>query len=164
MFKRILVAVDRSTLSTDVARAASQLARCCKTEAVALLHVMSGIAPVIADPNRSAQRTSGKERDAKRYLGQLHGEFPAGTAVEDIVVEGPIEREIISTALAWQPDLVVVGDHDRRGLAALVMGDIADDIARRAPCAVLVVRAGDVPGPSVASSSRKRTQAAAAHT
>ena len=89
----------------------------------------------------------------------MHSEFPAGTAVEDIVVEGPVGSEIISIALAWRPDLIVVGDHDRHGLAALIMGDTADDVARRARrarCAVLVVRAGDPSAPEARSTRKTR--------
>jgi nucleotide-binding universal stress UspA family protein len=48
---------------------------------------------------------------------------------------------------ARQPDvdLVAVGTHARRGLAHLLIGSVAEEVMRGAPCSVLVARAAEPP-------------------
>ncbi len=43
-------------------------------------------------------------------------------------------------ARAWGADLIVLGTHGRRGLARVLMGSDAEQIARTAPVPVLLVR------------------------
>ena len=54
---------------------------------------------------------------------------------ENLVFEGILElaREICA-------DLIIATTHGRTGLTHLVMGSTAENIVRRAPCPVLVVR------------------------
>lgn len=48
---------------------------------------------------------------------------------------------IVGAAQALGADLIVMGTHGRRGLSRVVMGSVAEDVIRRAPCPVLTVRA-----------------------
>ena len=52
---------------------------------------------------------------------------------------GPI-HEIIEFAAREQIDLIVMGSHGRTGLSRLLMGSVAEGVARRAPCPVLIVK------------------------
>jgi nucleotide-binding universal stress UspA family protein len=49
-------------------------------------------------------------------------------------------REIAELAADLEADLVVLGTHGRRGLPRLVLGSVAEEVVRLAPCPVLVVR------------------------
>jgi hypothetical protein len=49
-------------------------------------------------------------------------------------------REIVQTATNIQADLILVGTHDRGGVARAILGSVAQVVARKAPCPVLVVR------------------------
>jgi len=63
-----------------------------------------------------------------------------------IMVEpGDARDAILEAAKVCSADLVVLGSHGRRGLSRLVLGSVAEDIARRAACPVLIVR---MPGAS----------------
>jgi len=47
---------------------------------------------------------------------------------------------IVAAAKKIDADLIVMGTHGRRGLSRVVMGSVAEDVIRHAPCPVLTVR------------------------
>lgn len=57
-----------------------------------------------------------------------------------IVETGEARDGILKAAKEVSADLIVIGSHGRRGVKRLVLGSVAEDIVRRAPCPVLVVR------------------------
>ena len=57
---------------------------------------------------------------------------------------GPAADLIVRQAKKWGADLIVIGTHGRRGFSRFVLGSVAEDVLRRAPCPVLAVRRGDV--------------------
>jgi nucleotide-binding universal stress UspA family protein len=56
------------------------------------------------------------------------------------VVDGDPRDVILGMAGTVHADLIVIGSHGRRGLSRLILGSVAEDIVRRAPCPVLAVR------------------------
>jgi nucleotide-binding universal stress UspA family protein len=52
-------------------------------------------------------------------------------------------EDIVSYVEGEEIDLVVMGTHGRRGLQRLLIGSVAEEVLRTAPCPVLTVRAGD---------------------
>ncbi len=60
---------------------------------------------------------------------------------EHTVEVGDPRDTILDTVKALGADLVVMGTHGRRGLTRVMMGSVAEDVIRNAPCPVLVVRA-----------------------
>jgi nucleotide-binding universal stress UspA family protein len=57
-----------------------------------------------------------------------------------VVEVGDPRDTIVGTAKGLGIDLIVMGTHGRRGLSRVVMGSVAEDVIRHAPCPVLVVR------------------------
>ncbi len=55
-------------------------------------------------------------------------------------LEGGPVHEIIDFAARERMDLIVMGSHGRTGLSRLLMGSVAEGVARRAPCPVLIVK------------------------
>lgn len=53
---------------------------------------------------------------------------------------GDPAANILREARDSAADLIAVGTHGRRGLPHLLLGSVAEEVARRAPCSVLVVR------------------------
>ncbi|HEU4729768.1 MAG TPA: universal stress protein [Kofleriaceae bacterium] len=47
---------------------------------------------------------------------------------------------IVNAAKAVHADLIVIGTHGRRGLSRVLLGSVAEEVIRRAPCPVLAVR------------------------
>lgn len=87
---------------------------------------------------------------AKLREGSLAGLEKVAKSREGIASFGKIMVEpgdardgILLAAKACGADLIVIGSHGRRGLQRVVLGSVAEDVSRRAPCPVLVVRLGD---------------------
>jgi nucleotide-binding universal stress UspA family protein len=84
----------------------------------------------------------GLEKDARTRLEQWvpASDQRAFRAVLTAVVGAPSE-EILARVTEEPPiDLIVMATHGRGGVARVVMGSVADQIVRRAPCPVLTVR------------------------
>jgi nucleotide-binding universal stress UspA family protein len=59
---------------------------------------------------------------------------------EITVVDNDARDAILHAARAVRADLIVIGTHGRRGLSRVLLGSVAEDVVRRAPCPVLTVR------------------------
>ncbi len=78
-----------------------------------------------------AQRLVSEAAAALRKL-----EFQASTLVK----KGNARRLILECEESWHPDLVVLGSHGRKGLGRLLLGSVAESVARHAKCSVQIVR------------------------
>jgi len=150
MFERIVVGLDGSGVSEEALRAGIDLARRLGVPLhlirVADLSVIPWGASEAAEAYAALSREMAEEKaEARRYLDEvakpLLGE---GLPVTTEVRSGFAAREL---AEAVSPsDLLVVASHGRHGLARWFLGSVAEDVARRAPAPVLIVRAGGVGG------------------
>ena len=61
---------------------------------------------------------------------------------ELVPVIGEPAVEITGLAKTRAADLIIMSTHGRSGLSHLVMGSVAEQILRHAPCPVFIVRAG----------------------
>ena len=59
---------------------------------------------------------------------------------EHLLLEGDPALEIVRAAEEEDAILIVLGTHGRTGLARLLMGSVAEQVVRRAPCPVLIVK------------------------
>ncbi|MGH9889254.1 MAG: universal stress protein [bacterium] len=64
---------------------------------------------------------------------------PLGSAA---VKTGDARTAILAAANELRVDLIVMGTHGRRGVSRLVLGSVAESVARTAPSPVLLVRSG----------------------
>jgi nucleotide-binding universal stress UspA family protein len=64
----------------------------------------------------------------------------ADVNVEHRLGEGSAVAEIVRVAEEIQAGLIVMGTHGRTGLRHLLMGSVAEQTLRRAPCPVLTVK------------------------
>jgi nucleotide-binding universal stress UspA family protein len=74
---------------------------------------------------------------------QLSGIRPANPAVriERLYRDGPAPGVILDVAAESKADLIVMGTHGRTGIGRLVLGSVAEEVLRKAPCPVLTVKA-----------------------
>jgi nucleotide-binding universal stress UspA family protein len=133
MFNRILVPTDFSRAS-DAALAHGRMLAGSAGATVHLLHIVDNafLAAVLADPRdyESAAYEKLQQRLPDESLGGI-------LAVERS--EAPADT-ITRYARAHNIDLIVMGTHGRGRVAHLLLGSVAEKVARTAPCPVLTMR------------------------
>jgi nucleotide-binding universal stress UspA family protein len=72
--------------------------------------------------------------DVRRILEEGDPEFRVETVV------GKPAREIVSYAEEHDVSEIVVGSHGRTGVSRVLLGNVAENVVRRAPTTVIVVR------------------------
>jgi nucleotide-binding universal stress UspA family protein len=144
--KRILVPIDFSHNSDVALQYAVELAQPLGAS-VHLLHVVEN--PLAAGMWSSSVYTSevpGLQvdvvRDAEHRLEQMIPTI-AGVryGLEHTVRIGPAAETIVDFASDELADLIVMGTHGRTGLGHALIGSVAEQVVRRAPCPVLTLRA-----------------------
>jgi nucleotide-binding universal stress UspA family protein len=140
LFKRILIAVDTSDIGVHATRVGLELASALGAE-IALIHV---IAPAVADqswfPVASFELTQKPDDEISEVLAGLKGRAPIPAETVRFIPVGDPATSISDAARGWPADLVVIGSHGRDGLGRAFLGSVAEDVARRAPCPVLIAR------------------------
>ncbi len=140
--KTILIPVDFSTCAKQAAHEALALIRGYGGRAV-FLHVLDiqYIYPAAygADPGLIPPVTPEElEPDWQEFLQDLP--LGGGLLWEKQTREGRAAQTIADAALEVGADLIVIGTHGRTGIAHLLLGSVAEQVLRLAPCSVLTVR------------------------
>jgi len=140
---KILVGVDDSKFSEEALRAIVVQFRPQSAD-IRVLHVLQPIA-FSAPPQMSAKYAPELEDQGKQARELVEraaktlrtGGFKVDTAVE----KGDVRLKIIDSAAEWNADLIVIGSHGRSGVPRLLLGSVAEFVARNALCSVEIVRA-----------------------
>jgi nucleotide-binding universal stress UspA family protein len=104
-----------------------------------LLHVWSPPpVPVAAGP----APVRAEDLSPEPFEQQLHDlELPEPVArAERRLEQGNAALEIVRVAQETQCDIIVIGTHGRTGLGRFLMGSVAEQVLRTAPCPVLAVK------------------------
>ena len=124
-FSTIILATDFSPAAREAERLAGELVR----QAGATLHLVH-VLPLLSSPGEAAQR-----------LATVEGALGSGLQRVTALLFGSAARAIVAYAHERGADLIVVGTHGRTGVSRLLMGSVAEAVARLAPCPVLTVPA-----------------------
>jgi nucleotide-binding universal stress UspA family protein len=140
--RRILHPTDFSERSECAFRVACALARDYGAPLL-VLHVCS---PFVIYGSSVAVEVTPSHLDAcLARLRQMETHDPR-VRIEHRLVEGDAGTEILRVARENGCDLIVMGTHGRTGLGRLLMGSVAEEVVRKAPCSVLTVK---TPWPAV---------------
>jgi len=136
--RKILVPVDFSDCSAPAVRVAMELASA--PADVHVVHVIPELNPVspvaVWGEGDVQQRLVDKARE---YLGTWLQNHECPEVDPDIAV-GSEATKIVQLAQSLDADLIVIPSHGRTGLSRVVMGSVAEQVTRYAPCPTLVLR------------------------
>lgn len=82
---------------------------------------------------------AGEPDRLRDQLGRLVAQEPK-VLTEHFLLVGDAATEILEKAEEVHCDLIVMGTHGRSGLDRLLMGSVAEQVVRKAPCPVLTVK------------------------
>ncbi len=141
-YKKILIAVDNSTCSEKAAKAGYGLASKFNAQ-VALVNIIEprpttvnaefSIAPVFMEMYENSNENS------HLLLKQIEAMFSNGVPTTYLSVLDTATHGIITQAEEWEADLIVIGTHGRTGLHHFLMGSVAEHVARKSACPVMIV-------------------------
>ncbi len=147
--RHVLVPVDVSGAARPLVALGVDLARALGSERVDLLHVLEPLPYPVRWVDETVLDLVPTIRDraeaALRDLAAAHAS-PGVPPVAVYVERGKAARTVARAAVALDADLVVVGPHAERPLFDRLLGSVAEGVARRAPCPVLVARQTAAPG------------------
>jgi universal stress protein A len=129
--KNILVPIDWSNASNRAFQFACSLARVHDAQLV-LINVVPLPAVIYGPPSEC-------------YLNHLHEELcrmkptDPSARVRYLLDEGNPASAILRAAKQTNCDLIVMGTTGRNGLNRLIMGSVAEEVVRHAPCPVMTV-------------------------
>lgn len=146
MYDRILVPIDDSPTAQRVLAEAAQLAKLAGA-CVRLLHIVNPVAHTrgFERPQTYLQDIlPAVEQAGAALLEQARAQLVAqGVQAETALVQSldaRVAQIVVEQAGQWGADLIVLGTHGRRGVARMLLGSDAEQIARTAPVPVLLVR------------------------
>jgi nucleotide-binding universal stress UspA family protein len=136
-YNHILAPVDFHGHSLDALEVAAQIARQSDGE-VTLLHVVPMDEPIgghMYDDDFKLQA----EKDATR-LAELASQVLKDVRYSVLIEIGDPATAIIDTARHRAAGVIVMGTHGRKALMRVLMGSVAEQVLREAPCPVIAVR------------------------
>jgi len=147
MYKNILVAIDDSETSSSALREALHIAKCSNAKLYithvadeTLLNMHNHVFAHMADADNNAITTL---TQAGQKLLDEAMKTATGIDAEALLLHATNRRvleAIIEKAKELEIDLIIIGRHGRRGLATLILGSVAEQIAKIATASVLLVR------------------------
>ena len=139
---KILLAVDDSKFSDAALQAVIAQIPPRDTE-VLVLHVVEPIT-LSSPPQMSPSYTPELEIRVKEGHELVEREVQklrvAGFKTHGAVETGDIRGKILDAAAELGADLIVLGSHGRKGVQRFLLGSVAENVARHAPCSVQIVR------------------------
>jgi universal stress protein A len=139
VYSRILLVVDLTDDSEQIAERARGLATACGAE-LSLLHVVEyvPVEPMGETLLPAVQIEEELVARARERLGELAARLGLEAAAREVTT-GNIKAEIVRIAQERGIDLIVLGSRERHGLSIMV-NFTEDTVLHAAPCDVLAVR------------------------
>jgi nucleotide-binding universal stress UspA family protein len=141
-WKKVCCAVDFADPCLAAIAQAVELARHFDSE-LTLVHVSVRPVPAASDvlvSSREVLRGEAARHEELFAAWRADVERRLGRPVRTRVLAGDPAAQVVRHAQDDRCDLIVMGTHGRTGIRRLVMGSVAERVARLAPCPVLIIR------------------------
>jgi nucleotide-binding universal stress UspA family protein len=146
MFKRILVAVDGSSMSEQALQEAIKLAKELQAQ-LRIVHVVDIVSfNLDAEFSNFSEISDSITKSGLEILRKAEAVArTAGILVETRLIENDtlgkrVPEMIAADAESWPADLIVICTHGRSGLSHLFLGSVAERVVRVATKPVLLIR------------------------
>jgi len=141
-YQKILIAVDNSTCSEKAAKTGYDMAAKFGAE-VALLNIIEPV-PATVNPDFNLAPAfleiyDNSEENSSILLKEIEEKYSNGISTTYLTVLDTASHGIIQQAEEWGAELIVIGTHGRGGLYHFLMGSVAEHVARKSACPVLIV-------------------------
>src|SRR5207247_7313488 len=152
MYTHILVALDGSEVAEQVLPHVEALGEKFGSRITLLRAILPPALPLMETPmglpvtpytaEVYVEAAEAERQAASDYLRQVGDRLrKRGFQVEEELQDGPAAAVIVERAGALGVDLIAMTTHGRGGLERLLLGSVAEEVMRKAPCPVLLVRA-----------------------
>lgn len=140
--KKILIAVDNSTCSEKAARVGYEVAKTFGAE-VALVNIIEPI-PANVNPDLTLapvflEAYDNSEENSHMLLKEIENKYGNGIKTTYLSIIDSAAHGIIQQSDEYGSDLIVIGTYGRTGLYHFLMGSVAEHVARKSACPVLIV-------------------------
>ena len=144
--KKILIAVEDTIYSDHAVTYGLTLARRLGAE-VALVHVneIPAATPYIADPmlNETSfmmpEMISIQEDASNALFDRIKKQAGDDLTLYTYTKLGSPKTEILATAEECNADMIILGTHGRTGFDHFISGSVAESVARKSKCPVLII-------------------------
>lgn len=140
--KKILIAVDNSTCSEKAARVGYEVAKTFGAE-VALVNIIEPV-PANVNPDLTLapvflEAYDNSEENSHMLLKEIENKYGNGIKTTYLSIIDSAAHGIIQQSDEYGSDLIVIGTYGRTGLYHFLMGSVAEHVARKSACPVLIV-------------------------
>ncbi|HUH33869.1 MAG TPA: universal stress protein [Daejeonella sp.] len=144
--KKILIAVEDNVYSDQAVNYGLALANKLQAE-VALVHVneIPAATPYIADPmlNETSfimpEMMNIQEDASNALFERIKKQAGENINIYTYTKLGNPKTEILATAEECHADLIILGTHGRTGFDHFISGSVAESVARKSKCPVLII-------------------------
>jgi len=148
MYKHILIAIDGSDTGDRALREGMGLAQKCQAQ-LRIVHAVDEVSlnwesdyGALGELRRHRQQVGLEILERAVQKARAAGIESDMKLLEVEKLGLRVADAIAAEADAWPADLVVIGSHGRRGVRRLLLGSVAEGVARIASKPVLLVRSG----------------------
>jgi nucleotide-binding universal stress UspA family protein len=144
VYKRIVAGIDGSAHAEQALQHAVGLAKALGA-ALRIVHVVDmGWLPVAPETGLDLRQVAAARRAEGERLLAAAAARASGVAAETRLVETgtPVQKvaaALVEEAASWPADLLVLGARGRSGMERLLLGSVADGVARRSSVPLLLV-------------------------
>ncbi len=146
MYKNVLVAIDDSETSRCALAEAKHIAKTSQAK-LYIAHVVDEVllnmhGHAMLDMGGADSAVANLRRAGETLLANAMQDV-AGINAESVLIEAQkrrVSETLAEKAKELNVDLIVIGRHSQRGLATLILGSVAEQLAKIAEASVLLVR------------------------
>ncbi|MDP3879221.1 MAG: universal stress protein [Dehalococcoidales bacterium] len=147
--KRALLATDGSRHSDMVANLLLDLALPRQSEVIVITALQSHITAWVKTPTLDFQTNqqllielqAAEENEARKITAEVEKRYQAkGYRTASLVIKGGAAESVLAASKKYKPDIIALGSRGLGGIESLLLGSVAERVARYAECSVLIGR------------------------